>query len=113
MDKINRYKEIIRGVFEAYALRKPINLPGVHHQLIMDEKRNHFILIAMGWQGEVQIHDWVFHLEIKGRKILVHEDTTDAAISRILQERGIPEADIVQAYVSEYEREIPHPSSTQ
>jgi len=112
MDKINRYKEIIREVFEAYALRKPINLPGVHHQLIKDEKRNHFILIAMGWQGEVQIHDWVFHLEIKGRKILVHEDTTDAAIAQMLFEKGIPESDIVMAYISDYEREMPHPART-
>lgn len=104
MDTLNRYKALIAEIIEQYANRKPVNRPEVSYQQVIDEKRNQYILLALGWHGQEYIHNWIFHLELKDDKIWIHEDLTDPGIKVALMERGVSESDIVLGFLPEYER---------
>lgn len=68
MEKINHYKKIVHQVLEGHLQDSIANMPEVHSKLIVDESKEHFILIDMGWNEKKYIHDWVFHIEIKDEK---------------------------------------------
>ncbi|MEM6698739.1 MAG: element excision factor XisI family protein, partial [Bacteroidota bacterium] len=48
----------------------------------------------------------VYHFEIKGDKIWVHQDNTDVGIAEIIANRGIPKSSIVLGYFPKYVREL-------
>lgn len=105
MDKLSRYKSYIEEILHQYASRKPVNRPELEYQLIIDEERLQFILLAVGWHNNDFIHNWVFHLQLKGDKIWVYEDMTDPGIKVLLMEKGVPSSDIILGFLPEYELE--------
>lgn len=104
METLKKYKIHITEILEQYGNRKPVNRPDVIYQLVIDENRDQFILLALGWHEQEYIHNWIFHLQLKGGKIWVHEDLTDPGIKVLLMERGVPESDIILGFIPEYER---------
>lgn len=104
MDKLKQYKGHIEGIFDYYSKREPANRPELEYQVVMDEKRHQFILVAVGWHNNEFIHNWIFHLQLKDNQIWIHEDMTDPGIKVLLMEKGVPESDIILVYLPEYER---------
>lgn len=104
MEILNQYKGYIKEILQYYAERKPINRPQLEYQLIVDGERLQFILLAVGWHRNEFIHNWIFHIQLKGGKIWVYEDMTDPGIKVLLMEKGVPEPDIVLGFLPEYER---------
>ena len=105
MDTLSRYKSYIEEILHQYASRKPVNRPKLEYQLIIDEERLQFILLAVGWHNNDFIHNWIFHLQLKGDKIWVYEDMTDPGIKVFLMEKGVPSSDIILGFLPEYELE--------
>jgi len=64
MDKLARYREIIRGELHSYAdwLKQPDEK--VRREVVFDPLLDHFGLVESGWQGRQRIHLVVFHLDI-------------------------------------------------
>jgi hypothetical protein len=52
-------------------------------------------LQRIGWYEDRHVHYKVFHFEIKGNKVWVHENRTDVNIDEELVEAGIALKDIV------------------
>ena len=104
MDTLNQYKGYIENILHHYAGRKPVNRPELEYQLAIDKERLQFILLAVGWHNNEFIHNWIFHVQLKGGKIRVYEDMTDPGIKVLLMEKGVPESDIVLEFMPEYER---------
>lgn len=104
MDRVEKHKQILTDILQREVKKTPQNMPEVYHQLVIDEARNQFILVAMGWHENEFIHDWIFHIEMKAEQIWIYEDSTDPGIKIALLEQGVRESAIVLAYISEYER---------
>jgi hypothetical protein len=74
-------------------------------QTIFDEKQDRYQLVALGWQGKRRVHGCVIHVDIKGDKVWLQHDSTDAEIAQTLVERGIPADHIVLAFQPKHYRQ--------
>jgi hypothetical protein len=96
MDKLARYREIIRRVMNDYAIWKPSS-PQVRSEIIHDPAADHFELKYVGWDGTRRIHSCVFHLDLIDGKIWIQHDGTNRPVADELVLAGIPKEDIVLA----------------
>ena len=106
METIERYKEIIITEL-TYRRSIPIlNAPDLERQLVVSKGETEFLLLSYGWHKKRYRHNIVFHLEIKHRKVWIHQDNTDVGIATKLVEGGIPAKDIVLGFLPAYAREM-------
>jgi hypothetical protein len=98
MDKLTRYREIIRKELEGYAtwLTKPGGQ--LRCEVVFDPVLDHFELIKVGWEGHRRTHIVLFHLDIIDGKVWVQHDATDRPIAPELVAAGIPKEDIVLGF---------------
>jgi hypothetical protein len=106
MDKIEKYRHIIRSLLEEYACSKPVHLPEVENQLLFDEIRDRYQLLRVGFENRRRVHYCVFHLEIKDGKIWIQEDTTDIPIVQRIEAAGVSKEDIVLGFHAPYKRAL-------
>ena len=108
MDKIIKYKKIVRQLVEEIVSMSPEIEDGIENQLITDDEHGHYLYFGVGW--EYNTNDWFYatfvHIDVKssGRVWLQH-DGTDLRIAEKLVERGIPKSDIVIGFQPPYIRE--------
>jgi len=96
MDKLTRYRAIIRKELEDFAAwAKPS--AGVRCEVVHDPALDHFELVRFGWEGHRRIYTVVFHLDIVDGKIWIQYDGTDRPITEELVRAGVPKEDIVLA----------------
>lgn len=100
MDKIARYRKIIKQVLEPFGSEHYAGSPQLTNQLIFDNEHDHYLVLTIGWEGETPVRDCLFHIDITDGKIWVQEDNTDIDIASILTETGIPKSDIVIGFQS-------------
>lgn len=101
MDKINKYKKILKRVLDKHSKVNFENMPNLKSEVIVDTVKNHYILMDMGWTNLGFIHKWVFHFELKGDKIHLHKNMTDFNIVEELVENGINKDDFVFTMLNE------------
>ena len=94
MEKLTRYREIIRQVAAEYAAWKPRG-EEVVSEIVHDPVRDHFELKYIGWQDHRRVHSTVFHLDIIAGKIWVQFDGSDRPVAEALVAAGVPKSDIV------------------
>ena len=95
MDKIKKYRKILKDILIRHSKIKFENMPLVKSEVIIDSNKRHFILMDMGWSNLGFIHKWVFHIEIKDGKVYLHKNMTDFDIVEALIENGINKQDIM------------------
>jgi XisI protein len=100
MDKIARYRKIIREVLEPFGNEHYAGSPELKNQLIFDVEHDHYLVMTVGWDGESSVRDCLFHIDISNQKIWIQEDNTDMDIATILTENGIPKSEIVLGFQS-------------
>ena len=105
MERVNYYQNKIQEVLTEYLadLRQPAN-KDIDFVPISDKEKNHFQIIAMGWEKDERIFNLLFHLDIIGDKIWVQEDKMEESIAEKLVEKGLSKKDIVLAYFPDYHR---------
>jgi hypothetical protein len=105
MERITLLQNKIHEAIEDYLkeLRQPIN-KDIEFMAIEDTHKNHYQIIAMGWEGYNRIFNLLFHLDIIGDKIWVQEDKMEHSIAERLVEKGISKKEIVLAYFPDYHR---------
>jgi len=104
MDRITKYKGILRGELSEQATYGASDMPQIYSQAIVSEDENHYLLIILGWHQKKYVHNLAFHLELRDGKVWIHEDKTDVGIADRLVERGIPSSDIVLGFGTPYSR---------
>jgi hypothetical protein len=97
MDRVTRYREIVRRVIADYATGKPA-YGDIDMELVIDPERDHYEVLHVGWQGRRRMHGVVLHVDIIDGKIWIQYDGTDRPIADELVEAGIPKEDIVLAF---------------
>ena len=97
MDKLTRYREIVRRELQGFA--DWLATPGgeVRCEVVHDPALDHFELVQSGWDGRRRVHGVLFHLDIIDGKIWVQYDATDRPIALELVRAGVPKEDIVLA----------------
>ncbi len=104
MDKLERYREIVRRVLEEYAKYKPSH-GQIDNELVVDPERDHYALMHIGWDRARRVHGTVIHVDIIDGKVWIQYDGTDRPVADELIEAGIPQTDIVLAW---HPRELRH-----
>jgi hypothetical protein len=94
MDKLTHYRDVIRRVIAEYASWKPSH-GQIDFEVAEDSARDHFELLAVGWDADRRVHHTVLHLDIIDGKIWVQHDATDRPVAEALVAAGVPKSDIV------------------
>jgi hypothetical protein len=97
MDKLERYREIVRRLIEEYARYKPAN-GQIETEAIADRVRDHYEVLHVGWDGVRRVHGVVVHIDIRGGKVWLQYDGTSRPVAEELVEAGIPREDIVLGF---------------
>jgi XisI protein len=97
MDKLDRYREIVRRVIEDYASGKPSN-GQIETEAIIDREHDHYEVMHVGWDGQRRVHGSVVHIDIIGDKVWLQYDGTNRPVTDELIAAGIPQKDIVLGF---------------
>ncbi len=105
MERVIYYQNKIQEVLTEYLadLRQPAN-KDIDFIPVSDKDKNHFQIIAMGWDKDERIFNLLFHLDIIDDKIWVQEDKMEYSIAERLVEKGLSKKEIVLAYFPDYHR---------
>ena len=97
MDRVERYREIVRRVIEDYARYKPSH-GQIETEAVADRDRDHYEVLHVGWDGARRVHGSVVHIDIRAGKVWVQYDGTSLPVAEELAAAGIPREDIVLAF---------------
>lgn len=97
MDKVERYRQVVRRVIEEYASYKPSH-GEIDSEAVIDPVSDHYEVMQIGWDRHRRIHGSVIHLDIKGGKVWIQYDGTNRPVADELLAAGIPKEDIVLGF---------------
>jgi hypothetical protein len=96
---IAQYRQIIEKILQDYA-----NFLDTDHQiqieLVLDQKRDRYLLVETGWQNGYRIYGTLLHIDIIDQKIWIQHDGTEDGIADELVAAGIPQKQIILAFKS-------------
>lgn len=105
MDKLTKYREIIKTIVNQHAQYKPS-----HGQIdtfaICDLTTDNYLLMDVGWDNTGRVHAVAFHLRIHEDKIWIEWDGTENGITQELLALGVAQEDIVLGFYSPDHRKL-------
>jgi XisI protein len=104
MDKLSKYRQIVREVLTEYA-DTPLAHGDVRTQTIFDREQDRYQVMDIGWSNDRRVYECVLHLDIIDEKIWVQQNMTELQIGRILMSKGVEVEDIVLGFQPPYARE--------
>lgn len=105
MEKLVNYRRIVQQVLSDYATPAVAPPNQAKYEVLFDEKRDHYMVIVVGWEKEERVYLPVLHLDIIDGKIWLQECATDYNIIEDLLLKGVPKSDIVLGIHPESVRE--------
>jgi hypothetical protein len=99
MDKLIEYSKLIQRILTEYVdlcNRHPNS--GIETFLIVDEAKEHYIWMNLGWQNGDRITGMTVYVWIRDGKFWIEEDWTENGIATDLVRVGVPKEDIVLAF---------------
>ena len=98
MDKVVRYRTIIRDLLMPYTGQRYSGLQ-VINEPVFDEMNDRYLVVVVGWERNVRrIYHNLLHLDIINGKIWIQRDGTEDGIAYALEAAGVPKEDIVPAF---------------
>jgi hypothetical protein len=97
MDRVDRYRAIVRRVIEDYT-RPKVSHGQIDTEAVIDREHDHYEVVHVGWHGRQRVHGPVVHIDIIGGKIWLQYDGTDRPVADELIAAGVPKEDIVLAF---------------
>ncbi|WP_055075776.1 XisI protein [Pseudanabaena sp. 'Roaring Creek'] len=102
MDTIKSYQAVIKQVISEYAKLRPSH-GNIHLEPIFDDVNSRYALMQFGWDRERRVRGNLIYVSIKDGKVLIEYDGIEGGITQDLIQRGIPERDVVLAFLPEFE----------
>jgi hypothetical protein len=96
VDKLTRYREIVRRLVEEYASHRP-SVGEVDSYAMIDPERDRYVAMQTGWANRHRVHGAFLHLDIIDGKVWIQFNGTDQPIAEELVAAGVPKEDIVLA----------------
>lgn len=100
MDTVATYREIVKQVILKYAKLRPSH-GNIRVDAVLDETHDRYAIMAVGWERKRRVHDNVLYVTIQEGKIYIEYDGIGYGITPELIERGIPENNIILAFMDE------------
>jgi XisI protein len=97
MDRLDRYRQIIRAVLKPYADISYANVE-VKNRAAFDVETDQYIILSEGWENTQHLHGVLIHVEIMDGKVWIQMDGTEDGIAQELIQSGIPKEDIVLGF---------------
>jgi hypothetical protein len=97
MDRLDRYRDIVRRLIAEYARYKPSH-GQIETEAIVDRDRDHYEVMHVGWDGVRRVHGSVVHIDIIDGKVWIQYDGTSCPVAEELMAAGIPREDIVLGF---------------
>ena len=66
--------------------------------MVSDRHGDHYLLLAVGWDGAQRVHGSIVHIDIINDKVWIQRDGTEHGITEIFVAAGIPRDHIVLAF---------------
>ena len=98
MDKLNKYRQIIKSILQEYARLFNNQPAGVDVVAICDENSDAYTIMNVGWEGKQRMDSLSVFMRIRGGKIWVEDDWTMYGFVDELLEAGVPKEDIVLGF---------------
>src|SRR5437899_12978770 len=89
MDRLERYRQIVRSLIADYARYKPSH-GQIETEAVVDRDRDHYEVLHVGWDGVRRVHGSVIHIDIIGGKVRVQHDGTSRRVDEDLCADGMP-----------------------
>lgn len=102
MDRLERYREVLRRVVPGYAAGRYVN-GDIQSEVVIDPVRDHYEVVSHGWQGDKRVYHPVVHADLIDGKIWIQYDGTNRPLAEELEAEGVPREDIILAF---YHREL-------
>lgn len=102
MDTLKSYQAVIKQVISEYAKLRPSH-GNIHLEPIFDDVNSRYALMQFGWDRERRVRGNLIYVSIKDSKVLIEYDGIESGITQDLIQKGIPERDIVLAFLSEFQ----------
>ncbi len=103
MDTSQTYRDIVKQVILGYAQLKPSH-GDIRLDPVFDETRDHYALMQVGWDRGRRVRGNLIYLTLKNGKVYIEYDGMERSITEELIHRGIPQNQIVLAFLSENEK---------
>ena len=98
MDKIERYRKIVRDTISPLLDRK-YSGDKVTNEAVFDEKNDRYIIVSVGWlDSNHRIYFNLVHLDIINGKVWIQYDGTEDGIGYALEDAGVAKEDLVPAF---------------
>jgi hypothetical protein len=94
MVKLEEYREQVKQILIKYSQYKP-SYGEVEIEEIFDIERDRYQIVSVGWNNQKRIYGCMMHLDIKGDKIWIQQNTTEVDLASELIDMGVPKHDIV------------------
>jgi hypothetical protein len=106
MDKLLKYKNIVRELVEFIAAISPSSKE-IEVQKIIDDINGHYLLFSVGWENNRWVYASFVHIDVKeSGRVWIQHDGTDLRIADELEHRGIPKSDIVIGFQPPHARKL-------
>jgi hypothetical protein len=92
------YHALVRELLAADAATIQPSHGAVTPLLLIDEAQGSYLVLYIGWSGDVRHHDIIVHLRIVGDKIWIEHDGTPEGMATLLRARGVPADDLVLGF---------------
>ncbi|MFN5965787.1 MAG: XisI protein, partial [Pseudanabaena sp.] len=99
---VKSYQAVIKQVISEYAKLRPSH-GNIHLEPIFDDVNSRYALMQFGWDRERRVRGNLIYVSIKDGKVLIEYDGIEGGITQDLIQRGIPEQDIVLAFLHKFE----------
>ncbi len=104
MDTIETYRQIIEKILGEYS-QFDYAYGDIEKMVIFDRQNDHYLLLAIGWEGAKRVHGCIIHIDILDGKVWIQRDGLEHGVAQDLIEAGIPKAHIVLGFHSTEIRE--------
>ena len=98
MDKVDRYRQIVRDALMPLTQRK-YSGDKVVNEAVFDEANDRYIIVSVGWLDPChRIYFNLVHIDIINGKIWLQYDGTEHGIGYLVEDMGVAKDDIVPAF---------------
>jgi hypothetical protein len=97
MDTSATWRDLIEGI-RTEETRVPVSYGEITLYTVFDRVQDHYLVMAVGWEGPKRVHAPLIHVDIIDGKIWIHHDGTERGVARELEGAGIPKNRIVLAF---------------
>jgi hypothetical protein len=105
MDRLCTYRDLIKQYLHEHAdLMRQQPVPGLETICILDEERDQYLLLNVGWESGKRTRYTTLHARIRNGEIWIEEDWTEEGLANRLIQAGVPKEAIVLAFQSP----VPH-----